>query len=146
MFGEAFAIVHLVLIEVEDIAYDFLYDFCPRRFRLVLVLFLELLALRFGRPYQGVFAKVGFLELMDGTLAFTFLTCLFVAVAYHAVSLDGLLSEDFTLRTIDKITFGIPYEVSFKSLGMHLFGSHLQYGRICNIGSEFLDLCSLCIG
>ena len=88
MFGEAFAIVHLVLVEVKDIAYDFLHNFCSWRFRFVLVLFLELLALRFGSLYQGVFAEVCFLELLGGTLALAFLACQFVAVTYHAVSLD----------------------------------------------------------
>lgn len=88
MLGETFAVVHLVLIEMKNIAYDFLHDLCSWRFRLVLVLFLELLALSFGSLYQGVFAEVGFLELLGGTLAFAFLACQFVAVTYHAVSLD----------------------------------------------------------
>ena len=69
MLGEAFAIVHLVLVEMKDITYDFLYDFCSWRFRFVLVLFLELLALSICSLYQGVFAEVGFLELLSGTLA-----------------------------------------------------------------------------
>ena len=88
MLGETFAIVHLVLVEMKNIAYDFLHNFCFWRFRLVLVLFLELLALGFGNLYQGVFAEVGFLELLGGTLALAFLACQFVAVTYHAVSLD----------------------------------------------------------
>lgn len=59
---------------------------------------------------------------------------------------DRLLPQDFSLRTIDKIAFGIPHEVSFKSLGTHLLGSHLQYSRLCYIRSVLLDLYNLCIG
>ena len=87
MLGETFAIVHLVLVEMKDIAYDFLHDLSSGRFRLVLGLFLELLALSFGSLYQGIFAEVGFLELLDGTLTFACPACQFVAVTYHAVAL-----------------------------------------------------------
>ena len=48
-------------------------------------------------------------------------------------------------RTIDKIAFGIPNEVSLKSLGTYLLGSHLQYSRLCYIRSVLLDLYNLCI-
>ena len=44
-------------------------------------------------------------------------------LADHTVSFDRLLPQDFSLRTIDKIAFGIPHEVSFKSLGTHLLVS-----------------------
>ena len=60
MFGEAFAIVHLVLVEMKDITYNFLYDLRSGRFRLVLVLFLELLALSFGSLYQAIFTEDDF--------------------------------------------------------------------------------------
>lgn len=73
-------------------------------------------------------------------------TCKLVAVADHTISFDRLLPQDFSLRTIDKIAFGIPHEVSFKSLGTHLLGSHLQYSRLCYIRSVLLDLYYLCIG
>ena len=88
MLGETFTIVHFILVEVKDIAYDFLHYLRSGRFRFVLVLFLELLALSFGSLYQCILIKVAPLEPLGGTLSFAFLACQFVAVAYHAVSFD----------------------------------------------------------
>ena len=66
MLGETFAIVHLVLIKVKDIAHDFLHDLRSGRFRLVLVIFLELLALRTNPSSSIVEAVNGCIEQANG--------------------------------------------------------------------------------
>lgn len=88
MLGEALAIVHLVLIEVQDVTDDFLYGLRSWRFRLACVLPPKLPAFRSGCSNQGVLAEVSLLELLHGTLTLAFLACEPVAVSYHAVSLD----------------------------------------------------------
>ena len=131
---------------MQNVTDNLLHNLHSWRFWLVFILFFELLAFCFSCLYQGVFVEVCLLKFLDGTLALAFFTCKLVAVADQTVSFDRLLPQDFSLRTIDKIALGIPHEVSFKSLGTHLLGSHLQYSRLCYIRSVLLDLYNLCIG
>lgn len=64
MLGETFAIVHLLLVEVQDVLHDLPHDGCPWWFRIVLVLVLQLLLpSRIDSLDQAVFTEVRFLEL-----------------------------------------------------------------------------------
>ena len=95
---------------MKRIAYFLLHCLCPGWFRVVLAFILGLLTVfLIGGLDQAVLAEVGFLELLTGTLAGAFPAGKLVAVTYVAVALDGLLTEDLTMRTIYQITFGISH-------------------------------------
>lgn len=65
-------------------------------FWLVLILFFELLAFCFGCLYQGVFVEVCLLELLDGTLALAFFTCIILMIR----GLMIILKENKVIFTI----------------------------------------------
>lgn len=87
MFGETLTIIHLVMIEMQNVTNNFLYNLRSWRFRFVIVLIFKLLTLCFGCSNQGILTKVSLLEFLYGTLTLAFLASELVAVSYHAVSL-----------------------------------------------------------
>ena len=131
MFREAHSLTHLILIQMKHIL-DHLLHLCssllPRRVGTSVTNIIR--SLRFiasGQYDKLVLVEINLLEICRGTLVLAVLAGKLVAVAYHTVTLDGLLAQHLPLRTVYEIAFSIPDEISFSSLGFHLLVCQLQH-------------------